>query len=403
MKTTLAGILVLVLTSCAAPAAIGSPSQPPATPSIGASPSPSAAVAPSTPAASPDDELLFAAIQRLTDRVGYAWTWEHGLAKTSDAGATWQPIAVPAAAVQMPSLRFIDEQVGWITGYVDRGIPQVACQQAPPVPAPPCKGVVLRTTDGGRSWTAVFAIPTTLVTGEPVRALQAVDGLRAWIVTPDEPCEQNACPAELRRTTDGGTTWTTLRHDRIAAIRFASASRGWLAIVTADGSVEVQTTSDGGVTWTNAFAARGDLVGLDAASRDVAWFLTMDGAYCTSSNCERYELFRTADGGATWRSLGNPKRDAACARGNLTAPLFASPTRGWLGLNLGAGGAEGNGGILATEDGGMTFACSPAPPNVALVSAADPDHIWAVSIRTSPQTLRASDDGGRTWRVLQFR
>jgi photosystem II stability/assembly factor-like uncharacterized protein len=243
------------------------------------------------------------------------------------------------------------------------------------------RGTVLRTEDGGRTWQETLTIRLNGELGYPVRQLQAVDGQRAWALTTVEPCP-GACPTELRRTTDGGKTWTTLLRGDIAAIRFASASRGWLVLRDPTGGAEVRVTNDGGTTWTSGLrATSGFPLMLDAATTQTAWLMMVDTAFCSMSNCDRYELFRTDDGGVTWSSLGNPKNSAArCSGGHLSGPLFASTGRGWLTLNLGAGGAGfSSGGLLRTEDGGKTWRCATTPPNTYLVSAADPLHVWVTS------------------------
>ena len=353
--------------------------------------------------------LTLSAIQRVSPRVGYIAAYGGTglpLARTSDGGRTWQRLAVPAD--YLTSLRFIDEQVGWAGGFVNRDVAQIACQQAAPAGAQPCKGVVLRSEDGGRTWKTVLAIPTDAVIGEPIRHIEAVDAQHAWALTMDQaPC-QLPCLSYVQRTTDGGKTWTTLLHGDIGAIRFASASRGWAALnnTPSRGTVEVRETSDGGTTWvTRMHTITGYVIGMDAATVDTAWLLTADGAYCTSSNCSQYALFRTDNGGMNWPFLGNPKDFATCSGGHLAAPLFASTGRGWLGLDLGAGGAKvGPGGILESEDGGRTWRCATTPPNTGLISAADSLHVWAASEdRLSQSTaLYSTDDAGKTWHLLSL-
>jgi photosystem II stability/assembly factor-like uncharacterized protein len=347
------------------------------------------------------------AIQRLDAGIGFVAGWTGtglGLAKTRDAGVTWQRIAIPVS--HLTALRFIDERVGWAAGFALRDVPQTGCMQAAPAGAQPCRGVVLRTQDGGQTWQETFSVPTDGVYGEPVRQIQAIDGLLAWVLSLARgPCAVE-CPSELRRTTDGGKTWTILVRGNIAAIRFASATRGWIALNDTAAAVVVRFTSDGGTTWTGGFrTTSGGVIGLDAATVQTAWLLTRDGAYCTASSCLKYEVFRTLDGGVIWSSLGNPK-DFACSGGHLGGPLFASQGRGWLTLNLGAGGANvGPGGLLTTEDGGKTWRCTNTPPNTSLVSAADPIHVWVTSeIRGGDDatTLFASDDGGGTWHPLDL-
>lgn len=401
-----AAAAVLVLAGCSANTVTETPA---------AQPTPMRSLSPvSTPTASPPagtPVLSLAAIQRLDPRVGYIAGWTGtgvGLAKTSDAGATWQRITVPAS--RLTALRFIDVRVGWAGGFVLRDVPQIGCAQAAPAGASPCRGVVLRTEDGGRTWQVALSIPTDGVTGEPIRQLQAVDGQRAWVLTLAPPCSPGGCPSEVRRTTDGGRTWTTILRGGIVAIRFASAYRGWAALEDSQGDVEVRSTSDGGTTWANGprYGARSfGFAMLDAATTQRAWLMTRDGSRCTSSNCLAYELFRTDDGGATWSSLGNPKDSAGagCGGGFLTGPYFASPVLGWLTLSLGAGGVDvGPGGLLRTEDGGRTWTCSSVPPNTRLMTAADPLHVWVITDNrgTRATTLHGSEDGGRTWHALDL-
>jgi photosystem II stability/assembly factor-like uncharacterized protein len=394
---------VLLLTACS--------------PQAGASPSPSAKIS-ASPSSTPQPTsttsdgraLSLSAIQRLNTNVGYIAGWTGtglGLAKTSDGGATWQRVRIPAD--HLTALRFIDDHVGWAAGFLSRDVAQIACQQAAPAGAQPCKGVVLRTQDGGQTWQTVLAIPTNGVYGEPIRQIQAVDGLRAWTVSIDQAACQIPCLSYLQRTTDGGRTWTTLLHANIAAIRFASASRGWVALsdTPSPGSSEVRETSDGGTTWqVRLQTATGTVSGLDAATTSTAWLLTLNTAWCSASDCQKYELFRTDNGGLTWSDLGNPKDFTAnCSGGNLTGPLFASTARGWLGLNLGAGGANvGPGGILKSEDGGRTWRCATTPRNMNVVSAADPLHVWAAGEDrlTLSTALYTSEDAGATWTALDL-
>ena len=387
-------LLALVLTACSSAAT--------------ASPSPSTARASARPSAVSFPSL--SAGQRLNDHVGYVAGWTGsglGLAKTSDDGASWKPLAVPTSRIT--ALRFIDEQVGWVGGFEDRGI-QVACQQAAPSGTPPCYGVVLRTQDGGHSWQTVLAIPTDDVQGDPIMGLQAVDGQIAWALTLDpSPCQP--CLQNLQRTTDGGRTWTRLLHGPIALMRFATGSRGWIALYDPAGSetATVEVTSDGGATWQSRLRAiDGGPAALDAASANVAWFLTRNGGYCTASNCDRYGLYRTQDGGLSWTYLDNPKAFAVgCTGGHLAGPLFASVTTGWFGINLGAGGANvGPGGLMRSRDGGLSWHCATTPPNINLVTAADPLHLWAAgddrSNNDQSSALYSSDDGGSTWHRLSF-
>jgi hypothetical protein len=134
--------------------------------------------------------------------------------------------------------------------------------------------------------------------------------------------------------------------------------------------------------------------------------LTLDTAYCSASDCAKYALFRTDEGGLTWSNLGNPKDSSTnCAGGNLAGPLFASAEHGWLGLNLGAGGANvGPVRVLESENGGRTWRCTTGPRNISLLSAADPLHLWAggEDRLTQATALYTTDDAGATWHSLDL-
>ncbi len=381
-------------------------------------------VKPSSDASPPatGTSVSLATIQRLDAQVGFVAAWAGGgpgLAKTTDGGLSWQKIAVPV--FHITALRFIDRNVGWAAGFIPRQpFAGVACHQAPPSPADPCYGVVLRTVDGGATWQKSLLIPDYGTYGDRILQIQAIDGQRAWALVLN--CETSSaaraglnCPTELRSTSDGGRTWTTQMSGYVVAMRLATAYRGWAAIENPDGSFDVRMTSDGGVTWrTGLRTSSGTVVGIDSANSQTAWAMTQDGGYCSSTTCTKYELLRTTDGGATWSSLGNPKQDplsrsyapaSACVGGHLVGPLFASPTRGWLAENQGAGGARTTTGLLSTQDGGKTWQCSSVPANTYLVSAADPLHVWALSNPVAAEltsVVYSSDDGGLSWHTLNL-
>src|SRR5579859_6516949 len=345
-----------------------------------------------------------AAIQRLNGQVGYlSILGGPALAKTRDNGKTWQSLNIPLTWV--PSIRFIDETVGWVAGFAPRpGAVGVGCADAAPQPSQPCRGAVLRTVDGGQTWSEVLTVPTDGVQYGPIRFFQAVDGLSAWaVVASGSGCGGYGC-YDVRRTVDGGRTWATLPvGGDVVGIRFASAAQGWVALETGANTTIVRTTYDGGSTWTTGFRAPGTFEGLDAASANRAWVMTSPSGYCSASNCQTYELFRTDDGGATWADLGNVKDSAgACSFGLAIGPLFASPGGGWIGLNHGAGGAGSvTTGLLESTDAGSSWRCLATPTNVVGMTAANPEQLWiSTQLADESSQLYTTEDGGATWRAV---
>jgi photosystem II stability/assembly factor-like uncharacterized protein len=303
-------------------------------------------------------------------------------------------------------LRFVDAAHGW--AIAERWAPGTICLS--PTTAPPCWSV-MTTSDGGRSWQDKLSITGNQLGTAPVMSLQAIDDRLAWVVVQTAACLIQGCIGELRVTRDGGRTWSIQlsREGGLGPLRFASVARGWIAATRpsdANGGTDVLATSDGGISWTTVYRAATPVIAIDAASEREAWILTRDGGYCTSSDCSRYELLHSTDGGVAWSSLGNPKA-LACSAGHLRGPLFASPSLGWMAISIGPGGAgTPTGGLMRTRDGGRSWDCRTTPQNVAHVSAADPRSVWVrsdpggASLKGATPALFATDDGGDTWRPV---
>jgi photosystem II stability/assembly factor-like uncharacterized protein len=150
----------------------------------------------------------------------------------------------------------------------------------------------------------------------------------------------------ILRTTDGGVTWTpqdpgTLYPTAFYAVSFADANHG-MALgfeETCDSPCAlVMRTTDGGATWTMSLGTYLiQLSGLSVSGANTATVVGSADDY--SCSCGGYGLIlRTTDGGATW-SL----QDSGQSWG-LTAVSFVDAN---IGTVIGGGGA-----ILRTNTGG---------------------------------------------------
>jgi photosystem II stability/assembly factor-like uncharacterized protein len=356
-------------------------------------PSPSASVSTIAPAFEP-----YPPIQYLDPKTLFAGSFPLVL-RSDDGGVTWTPLSAPPFA-RFDELRMVDRDRGWAVLFFIRDQAQIGCQQAST--ATPCHSAVATTNDGGHTWTVRLTQGLNPGGGVSIDHLQAVDATHAWALVTTTCDPLGACEREVRATADGGLTWTAQRSGRLTQLRVASLARAWISADAGAGSI-VYATADGGGTWRQQLATDQPVIALDAASERDAWALTRDGGYCTSTTCQRYELLRTRDGGSSWSSLANPKDNAAgaapCTTGHLAGPLFASPQIGWLGVSRGAGGVVGSGGVLRTDDGGRTWTCSAGAPEAERLSPADPDHVLALSRdpRTAAYALWLSTDSGRSW------
>ncbi len=325
--------------------------------------------------------------------------------RSDDSGRTWAAIGQPPFS-RFDELRMIDRDRGWSVLFFLRDQPQIGCQQAST--AGPCHSAVAVTNDAGRTWTVRLTSPLNPGGGASIDHLQAVDATHAWILVTTACDQSGVCDRELRGTADGGITWKTQRTGRLTQLRVASLTHAWLGADAGNGSV-VYGTADAGRTWKPQLATEQPLIALDAASGRDAWALTRDGGYCTSSTCQVYDLLVTRDGGDAWTSLANPKEKVAagptCTFGHLAGPVFASPQVGWIGVSRGTGGVAGTGGILRSDNGGRSWTCSVVPPDVERLSAADPDHVLALSrdTQTAAYAVWLSVDSGRSWSPIVSR
>lgn len=175
-------------------------------------------------------------------------------------------------------------------------------------------GLILRTTDGGQSWSEV----ESNTTGD-LRTVALGDGGLAFA----------AGFGVALRSIDGGATWKLVDAGDVQFLGSAAsgANRAWLV---GEGGI-VRATTDGGSSWeSQSSGTTQDLRGAFFISASRGWIAGAGGT-----------LLYTEDGGATWlpRSAG--------IEASLNSLHFVSPSTGWV---VGSGAA-----ILRTEDAGLSW------------------------------------------------
>jgi photosystem II stability/assembly factor-like uncharacterized protein len=167
------------------------------------------------PAHSPYGLIGVHAIDALT---GYGWNSAGALYYSNDGGATFSSVG-PIGA-KSHHYQFTSVDAGWKIQ----------------------NEALFSTTDNGRSWARVPL-------GYRVRAYQLLPGGHAWVVGRD--CQGGLpCVTHLLKTSDGGSTWTiidlgSIKPDLSAPPRFSDPDHGW---ISAD-SGRLYRTDDGGVSW----------------------------------------------------------------------------------------------------------------------------------------------------------
>jgi photosystem II stability/assembly factor-like uncharacterized protein len=274
-----------------------------------------------------------------------------------DAGASWQQKRTPTRAT-LTAVYFADAKHGWAVGHDE---------------------VILRTTDGGETWMRTHY--------DPERQSPLLD---VWFANANEGLAIGAF-ATVYRTTDGGATWTRAEFapaalpapaakpgsageaDAMAADEGVTEPHLNAIVRGADGRLYVGAeaghlyrSDDGGATWRQlASPYEGSFFGL----------VPLDDASVLAFGL-RGHLFRTDDGGATWQRLDSG-----------TESLLAGGTRLEDGTIVIVGLA---GTVLVSTDGGRTFRRHQEPDRKAFAAVAQAANGVVVVGEAGVRTLDAA-------------
>jgi photosystem II stability/assembly factor-like uncharacterized protein len=268
----------------------------------------------------------------VNEDLGWAVGKGAAILKTSDGGVTWEYQRrgkVSAASNEwFYDVVFVDSLHGWCVG--GKGA------------YPANQGIVLHTSDGGRSWSEQpFELTATT---DWLFGVTFLDSTLGWVVGGE--WGGVGVGGKIFKTVDGGNNWTELdipTSKRLEGIAFADSLHGWA--VGTDGVI--LHTSDGGDSWT---LYEVDTL-LDPQMRDVA---APDTLHAWAVGV-RGTIYHTGDGGETWNAQDSPT-DVT-----LSAVTFVNSTTGW------AVGADGI--IVQTTNGDATWNTQPSGINITLNGA----------------------------------
>ena len=193
-------------------------------------------------------------------------------------------------------------------------------------------GTVLRTTNGGTTWTSVGGGPMGTNT---VYAIEALSATTAFTTT------SPTAGTYIFRTTNGGTSWDTVYAQPggfLDAIKMYDASNGIAIGDPVGGMWTILKTTNGGSTWAR-IATEPAQVGTEAGyNTSMSTFGTTHVWFGTDNS----RVYYTTNGGTTW---------------NFTATAFsASVGVGFLDANYGvAGGSSSNNAAARSTNGGATW------------------------------------------------
>lgn len=262
-------------------------------------------------------------------------------------------------------------------------------------------GTVLRTTDGGATWTDVR--PRGLGTEAlQFRDIEAFDEQRAVILSIGEGED-----SRILVTDDGGATWAeSFRNTEPTAfydcIAFSSPQRGLAMSDPVDGRFRLVETWDGGHSWSLVdpsglpdalpgefgFAASGTCLSTGVGGR----------TYLVSGGVDPGRVLTSSDHGRTWTVADSPVAGGPSAgifsvsfrdarRGVIVGGDFATPTN-----------AVDN--AAWTDDGGATWTTSTTNPSGYRSGSAWVSGAARTVLAVGPSGSDVSTDGGRSWETF---
>lgn len=300
----------------------------------------------------------------LNEDLGWAVGNAGTILKTVDGGDTWEyqrrESVYNLAEVWYYDVMFVDSLNGWCVGGRGEKFPST--------------GLLLHTSDGGRSWSAQGFDSTQCLYG-----VTFADTATGWAVGGD--WGGSHVNAIVLRTTDGGLNWEELTGNdlptpnKLEAVTFVDALNGWVI----GSKATILRTTDGGASWENKYEGlECDSLEVDTLTGDTICvdtiFLPTPTLYAVaaigSSHCwvvgKQGAIMYTGDGGTTWNQQSSGTTEDLCA------VTFIDASTGWV---IGDKGI-----ILYTDNGGDTWSIQPSGAIGTLLGVAfiDRDYGWIV-------------------------
>lgn len=266
-------------------------------------------------------------------------------------------------------LTWISPDQGWALGTA-------------PCASAPCTSL-LRTTDGGLSWVGLPAPPAYLAQSDTCAGdCPRVTGIRFV----NAQVGYSFGPSSFWMTTDGGQNWSRQPGDAWAL----EAVAGQVLRVTAAQvncapgcHFQLQRAAVGSSDWQDVtLPAAAQPAGAElSADGDTVVLSTYGNPAGGASNAQAV-LFGSTDGGASWRTLGEPCPQAG---GEVDTAAVAVAPDGSISAICRPRGTAGGSFLVTSTNGGRNFAPRPAVPggSASVVSATAAGNVLAGSDRLS--------------------
>lgn len=259
------------------------------------------------------------------------------------------------------------------------------------------KSTVLRTSDGGATWTRITVTNDSL----EFRDVDAIEEQTAYLLSIG-----NGAASRIYKTNDAGATWTLQFQNEdprafLDAMSFWDRDHGIVIGDSIDRQFYILTTTNGGREWTRvppdklppaqvnegAFAASGTNIAVYGKS--YAWI--------GLGSAERARVLRTTDGGRTWKVFDTP------IKSNQSSGIFSIAFRDEKhGVIVGGDyqkEKEASNNLAITSDGGQTWKLVAGLTGFRSVVAYVPGTKMLVAI--GPAGGEYSLNDGHTWKLIE--
>lgn len=277
-----------------------------------------------------------------------------------------QPTTQPLADVQ--ALPFASSQAGWVSGgYYADGVIGHSTQN-----------FLLRTVDGGATWTSINLASANMVRG--LRSLSPVTEQLLYGTADDLPLSLmlGAQARFVYKSQDGGQSWQRLPSTGYSdgTVTFPTAQVGLSPY-----SARIVRTTDGGATWQPVWTG----------TQNAEWVSQVVFPTATIGYAGGGCLLKTTDQGQTWQPLPWANGSRIRRLYFLTAALgFALTESGNIPIN---GPGNITSALYRTQDGGQTW-------EKLLSSAYGPyAFVSATEFYRANTVIEHTRDGGQSWQT----
>ena len=176
-------------------------------------------------------------------------------------------------------------------------------------------------------------------------------------------------------STDGGTSWNPMSTGMLGFFHFVDATHGWM--IGSTSSVEymntIYYTTDGGTTWATQFTQT-TYNGANVSFNSI-YFSDLTHGWAVGRNGQ---VIKTTSGGSNWNWVTNT---GLTANSTSKSIFFLDANIGWIGCGTDNSDGVGTRFILATKDGGASWATQPTPVTNDIFSMSfwDANHGWLTS------------------------